>query len=72
MLNKLKKGRNKIRTNKLFFTFIIFLITFLLFVGMYFVRDMYTSYKIKQDTTVTDNKGSIIEPLDVEIDNYGD
>lgn len=72
MLNKLKKGRNKIRTNKLFFTFIIVLITFLLFVGMYFVRDMYTSYKIKQDTTVTDNKGSIIEPLDVEIDNYGD
>lgn len=72
MLNKLKKGRNKIRMNKLFFTFIIILITFLLFVGMYFVRDMYTSYKIKQDTTVTDNKGSIIEPLDVEIDNYGD
>ena len=72
MLNKLKKGRNKIRTNKLFFTFIIVLITFLLFVGMFFVRDMYTSCKIKQDTTVTDNKGSIIEPLDVEIDNYGD
>ena len=72
MLNKLKKGRNKIRTNKLFFTFIIVLITFLLYVVMYFVRDMYTSYKIKQDTTVTDNKGSIIEPLDVEIDNYGD
>lgn len=72
MLNKFKKSRNKIRTNNFFFTFIIVLITFLLFVGMYFVRDMYTSYKIKQDTTVTDNKGSIIEPLDVEIDNYGD
>lgn len=72
MLNKFKKSRNKIRTNNFFFTFIIVLITFLLFVGMYFVRDMYTSYKIKQDTTVTDNKGSSIEPLDVEIDNYGD
>lgn len=72
MLNKFKKSRNKIQTNKLFFTFIIVLITFLLFVGMYFVRDMYTSYKIKQDTTVTNNMGSIIEPLDVEIDNYGD
>lgn len=72
MLNKFKKSRNKIRTNNFFFTFIIVLITFLLFVGMYFVRDMYTSYKIKQDTTVTDNKGSIIEPLDVEIDNYRD
>ncbi len=72
MLNKFKKSRNKIQTNKLFCTFIIVWITFLLFVGMYFVRDMYTSYKIKQDTTVTDNKGSIIEPLDVEIDNYGD
>lgn len=72
MLNKLKKGRNKIRMNKLFFTFIIILITILLFVGMYFVRGMYSSYKIKQDTTVTDKKGSIIEPSDVEIDNYGE
>ena len=72
MLNKLKKGRNNIRTNKLFFTFILILITILLFVGIYFVRDMYTSYKIKQDTTVTDNKGSIIEPLDIEINNDRD
>lgn len=72
MLNKLKKGINNIRTNKLFFTFILILITILLLVGIYFVRDMYTSYKIKQDTTVTDNKGSIIEPLDIEINNDRD
>lgn len=63
---------NKIRTNKLLIMLSILLIGLVLLVGSYVVQELYTSYKIKQDTTVTDKNGNVIEPLESEIEHFGD
>lgn len=53
---------------KLFSLFIIVSLSFLVLIGIYFTRNIYTSYKINRDTTitstVTDKNGNIIDPLE--------
>ncbi|WP_413509140.1 hypothetical protein [Carnobacterium maltaromaticum] len=54
--------------SKLFSLFIIVSLSFLVLIGIYFTRNIYTSYKINRDTpitsTVTDKNGNIIDPLE--------